>query len=238
MKVALLRVGIDSGCGGMQGPLFANGTFEYLPIPDGSNTDKRTYGNLLGRHNRRLVEYFPPSRQEKMANQPVHLDPEFTTFTYGDPTPLKAGLRHLERGDLLVFYCGLAGWGECTAPPALYLLGYFDVLTAGRASEYTGDELHRLFKSNFHVRHRRVLEQQRDRLVLVKGSDRSRMFTRAVCISEMGRNCRGRPLKVLSRPMQAVFGDFGGKISIERSPTRWVAPEYTDRAASFVKGIY
>lgn len=40
MKVALLRVGIDSGSGGMDGPLFADGTFEYLPIPDSTGVDE------------------------------------------------------------------------------------------------------------------------------------------------------------------------------------------------------
>lgn len=34
MKVALLRVGIDSGSGGIDGPVFSDGSFEYLPIPD------------------------------------------------------------------------------------------------------------------------------------------------------------------------------------------------------------
>ena len=35
MQVVLLRVGIDTGSGGIHGPLFADGSFEYIPIPDG-----------------------------------------------------------------------------------------------------------------------------------------------------------------------------------------------------------
>ena len=35
-QVVLLRVGIDYGAGGIQGPLFANGSFELVPIYDGS----------------------------------------------------------------------------------------------------------------------------------------------------------------------------------------------------------
>lgn len=100
MKVAMIRVGIDTGSGGMHGPLFAGGAFEYIPIPDGLDWDERTYGNMAGRHGRRLIEYFPPARQARMAGQSVHVDPEFTTFTYGDPSRPKAGLRHLERGDM------------------------------------------------------------------------------------------------------------------------------------------
>ena len=45
-----------------------------------------------------------------MAEQHVHVDPEFETFTYGDPTVPKRSLRDLRPGDLLVFYCGLQRW--------------------------------------------------------------------------------------------------------------------------------
>src|ERR1700733_13374697 len=45
MNVALLRVGVDSGCGGIQGPVFATGDFEFIPIPDDRMLDIRTYGN-------------------------------------------------------------------------------------------------------------------------------------------------------------------------------------------------
>jgi hypothetical protein len=34
MNVVLLRVGVDEGAGGIQGPLLEDGTFEYIPIPD------------------------------------------------------------------------------------------------------------------------------------------------------------------------------------------------------------
>jgi hypothetical protein len=37
--------------------------------------------------------------------------------------------------------------------------------------------------------------------------------------------------------MQKIFGDFDGKISIQRSPTRWVKPEYVEKAAEFVKSL-
>ena len=52
MQVVLLRVGIDTGSGGIHGPLFSDGSFEYIPIPDsfrGKGVDKRTYGNTRGR---------------------------------------------------------------------------------------------------------------------------------------------------------------------------------------------
>ena len=42
MQVVLLRVGIDTGSGGILGPLFSDGLFEYIPIPDSKGLDKRT----------------------------------------------------------------------------------------------------------------------------------------------------------------------------------------------------
>ena len=52
MQVVLLRVGIDTGSGGIHGPLFRDGSFEYIPIWDrfgGRGVDERTYGNTLSR---------------------------------------------------------------------------------------------------------------------------------------------------------------------------------------------
>src|SRR4051812_40430279 len=105
MKIALLRVAVDSGCGGCDGPLFKNGRFEYLPIPDDSRSDKRTYGTVIGRLGKPLSYYFPERRRTTVEDMPIHFDPEFETFTYGDPTSPKAGLRWLEKGDILLFYC-------------------------------------------------------------------------------------------------------------------------------------
>jgi len=236
MKVVLLRIGIDTGSGGIHGPLFADGTFEYIPIPDGEAVDERTYGNTVGRYGRKLIDYFPASMQNRMADQPMHVDPEFDTFSYGDPTTPKAGLRHLQPGDLLVFYCGLQGW-DFASEPALYLMGFFEVERAGRAAQLTKTELDRLFSRNFHVRHRRVFRRQEESLVLVKGTANSRLLHEAIRLSADGRDRAGKPLKVLSADMQRVFGTFGGKLSIQRSPPRWVEPEFTATAATFVRSV-
>lgn len=233
MKVALLRVGIDAGSGGMQGPLFEDGSFDFVPIPDGFGIDTRTYGNTLGRRGNLLLDYFPKSRHARMALQSMHYDPEFTTFTYGDPTSPKAGLRHLKEGDILAFYAGLQGWGF-NSPPGLYLIGFFEVAEAGLATEFSD---HSLFAENFHVRHQAVFEKQKPRLVLVRGGVGSRLLKKAVLISCVGKNISGKPLKVLSPAMQKIFGDFDGRIAIERSPTRWVKPEFIESAAGFVRSL-
>jgi hypothetical protein len=236
MKIAMLRIGIDSGSGGIQGPLFQDGSFDYIPIPDGFGIDERTYGSTTSLKQRKLVEYFPESRRVVMASRSIHYDPEFATFTYGDPTPPKAGLRHLEKGDMLIFYCGLKGWDH-KSESALYLMGYFEVLVSGKPESFCDQETHRLFANNFHVRHRQVFERQRADLVLIKGSESSRLLKTAVCISVMGRNRAGQPLKMLSPEMQKIFGPFNGRLSFQRSPTRWVDPAYVTRAAEFMRSL-
>ncbi len=108
-QVVLLRVDVDAGSGGIQGPLFTDGTFEFICIPDGGARGQ-TYGKMVGRGGRPLVNYFPESWRKEVVNWSVHHDPEFETFTYGDPTPPKRSLRRLKPGDFLVFYCGLQQW--------------------------------------------------------------------------------------------------------------------------------
>lgn len=236
MKAVLLRVGIDTGSGRIHGPLFQDGSFEYIPIPDGFGIDQRTYGNTMGAHGRRFIEYFPGQQQARMMNQSIHFDPEFETFTYGDPTQPKAGLRNLKPGDMLIFYCGLEGW-DFKSEPALYLMGYFEVQAAGKAKVFSSSDLRNLFSNNYHVRHHHIFEQQKDKLVLVKGTANSRLLNKAVLISDVGQDRSGRPLKVLSGEMQEVFGTFGGKISIQRSPPRRVEPDFVQRSVSFMKSL-
>lgn len=233
VNVVLLRVGIDSGCGGIQGPLFRDGSFEFIPIPDASGTDSRTYGNTVGVTGRHLVEFFPLRVQAQMRNRSMHVDPEWTTYTYGDPTSPKAGLRHLQPGDMLAFYAGLEGWDfDCT--PALYLVGYFVVSVAGLARELPEAVVKQQFGANFHVRHSEVYDRDRPTLVLVKGGPGSRLLREAVRISSVGQDSRGAPLKRLSRDAMRVFGDFGGKTSIQRSPPRWVGADFCVSARDYL----
>jgi hypothetical protein len=50
MNIAMIRVGVDAGCGGIQGPLFKDGSFEFIPIPENCKlVPKHTFGNLMGR---------------------------------------------------------------------------------------------------------------------------------------------------------------------------------------------
>ena len=241
-QVVLLRVGIDSGSGGIQGPLFNDGSFEFICIPDRKRVSEHKYGTCVGKNGIPHSDYFPATQRERIAGQHVHLDPEFETFTYGDPTVPKRSLRTLKPGDLLVFYCGLQAWNPKTGwnrenRPALYIVGCFEVAMAGLATEFSQKTLRSEFGKNFHVRYPSVFKAQRDRLVLVKGGPTSRLLKRAHRISVEGKDTAGKPLKVLSPAMRKVFGDFGGHISIQRSPPRWVDPAFVGKAIRWVKRL-
>jgi hypothetical protein len=241
-QVVLLRVGVDSGCGGIQGPLLKDGSFDFVCIPDNKRVSVHTYGNMIGRDGTAHVSYFPKSHRTIMAKQTVHVDPEWETFTYGDPTPPKRSLRSLMPGDFLVFYCGLQEWNADKGwngkrRPALYLVGYFEVAIAGMAGDFEKRVLTTDFGKNFHVRYPTVFKQQKDDLVLVKGGAGSRMLQKAHRISAEGKDRTGKPLKVLSPAMQKVFGNFGGHVSIQRSPPRWVESAFVDRSIAHLKDL-
>jgi len=240
MQVVLLRVGIDTGSDGIHGPLFKDGGFEFIPICDKRNrfgVNRETYGNTRGpKHPRLLVEYFPTRRQQKMRHLCLHRDPEFETFTYGDPTRPKRGLRKLKKGDLLVLYAGLEGWGfRCD--PALYVVGYFEIEKVAEAKGFAWSELCEDFGMNFHVRHRPVFEDQKESLILLKGNGRSRLLKKACRISVFEMNKAGNPIHVLSPKMRKIFGNFDGHVSIHRSPPRFVVPAFVEKAAKFVRSL-
>ena len=81
MKALLLRVGIDKGCGGTLAPIFDDGSFEFVPIPESVPAPgAATFNDRIGRKGKRLSAYVPSS----IKNAPMHEDPEFLTCTYGD----------------------------------------------------------------------------------------------------------------------------------------------------------
>ena len=243
-QVVLLRVGIDSGCGGIQGPLLENDTFEFICIPDKKGVSIHTYGTMVGNCGRPFADFFPKSRRDQIAKRHIHVDPEFETFTYGDPGSNKRSLRKLQAGDVLVFYCGLQKWSPSAGwigAPALYLAGMFVVEIAGLVQDLVKtiglDPLKMKFANNFHVRYPILFELQKDALVLVKGGPGSRLFRKARCISEMSTDRSGKPLKILSKEMQKEFGGFGGRLAIQRSMPRRVDDAFVDRAINFLKTL-
>jgi hypothetical protein len=116
-------------------------------------------------------------------------------------------------------------------------MGYFEVEFAGKVDDLRGKDVKRLFANNFHVKHRKVFERQKSRLVLVKGNSNSRLLRKAEKISVYSQDKSGKRLKVLSPEAQRVFGDFGGKISIQRCPPRWVNDSLVKKAVEYIKSL-
>ncbi len=209
-KALLLRVGIDRGTGGALGPIFVDGTFEYIPIPERERTrDRRTYATLLGRQGRSLADYLP----RKLAEARPHVDPDFATATYGDAAPRKCGqLSKLNPGDFLVFYCGLTPYPSGDVP-RLFVIGYLQVRTIHRIAacdKKTWRGLQHRFGNTAHF-----LRSKREReLVLVEGERRrSRFLRRALPLGD------GRDYLL---PDLAPLGYQG---SVRRAVGHWVEGE-------------
>lgn len=156
-RAVAVNVGANTNEPGVRGPVFPDGSAEFVPIPETERTCEAppTYRDLD-----LLTEVPDP-------DQPVHLDPQFAEYpycdryTYGDPWGVKARpLLDLTAGDYVFFYATLEpvgsghpdwvtdGWGA-------YIVGAFrldrDPIPGEVYPNLTGDE-RRAFASNAHVR--------------------------------------------------------------------------------------
>lgn len=211
MKAILLRVGIDKGNGGVLAPIFSDGSFEYIPIPEEvESTEFRTYNNTLGRTGKPLDYYVP----RKIRNDIMHLDPEFETYTYGDPSSKRNFLLKLNKNDLLVFYAGLTPYENEFYPEALYIIGYFkvkEVINFNTISESETQNYISLYHNNSHIKRKMDYED----LVIVAGyKEGSELLDKAIIISEPKLNKAGRSYHAVSREMEMKLKIQG---SIQRS---------------------
>jgi len=130
-RAVAINVGANTNAPGVRGPIYPDGSFEFVPIPESEPTRESasvpTYADL------NLDTDLP----EAALDEPVHLDPEFAeypeceAYTYGDPHGVKARpLLELAAGDYVLFYATLTTRGdpdrEWIAPEwGAYLVGQF-----------------------------------------------------------------------------------------------------------------
>ena len=169
------------------GPVFEDGAFEFLPIPeqpDLQGPHAVRYRDLVAFNasDRGLREYVP----ERLWDRAAHADPEFETFTYGDNcewSPRAAGLRSIQRGDVLLFLARLERWdrGGRTGTFGFYLVGFLEIDAVLRnvRARPSESEMAR-FGGNAHVRRGLSDDSLWDGFWLFGGSARSRRFERAV----------------------------------------------------------
>lgn len=130
MRSVAINVGANTNQPGFRGPIFDDGGFEYIAIPEPEPTrpdaDVPTYGDLSLR-----------TDVSDVAETPVHLDPTFagvhgcSSYTYGDPHGVKARpLLELGADDVVFFYATLSTVGDdpaewITPGWGAYLIGHF-----------------------------------------------------------------------------------------------------------------
>jgi len=224
-RILLLRVGMDLGFGGL-GPLFPDGTFEYVPIPDdpGCVSERSLYFPDIPARSGGSVARFVPRRH---SDSPAHYDPEFDTFTYGDPTRNKrAQVLRLTQGDMLVFYAGLRPPEESHGS-RLFIIGYFTIVQVHAIKTlrpWPPPEYMPLW-GNAHLRRDRGDED----LVVAQGDPAmSRLLARAVPLSDGQQN-------VLPE-MTDLLGISG---SVKRAGAgRWIPDERVRRVSKWLRSLH
>lgn len=195
-RAVAINVGANTNEPGFRGPIFPDGRFEYIPIPESKPIRESvpTYADLG-----------LSTDVSAVADTPVHLDPEFADYpccddyTYGDPFPTKAGpISDLGAGDWLLFYATLStaeSDADYSTPVAdwiapdwgAYLIGEFRIERVvtpdpgpneeGSAGLASADQ--KRFASNAHLK-----REQFDARVLVAGDPaESRLYERAIPLS-------------------------------------------------------
>jgi len=107
-RAVAINVGANTNEPGFRAPVYPDGRFEYVPIPESEPVaGAPTYGDL----DPHVDVSIPADIQET----PVHMDPEFPEYptceryTYGDEHGVKAGpLSELAAGDYVLFYATLS----------------------------------------------------------------------------------------------------------------------------------
>lgn len=218
MRIYLANVGANTSSEhrGLVSPLFDDGTFEFLPIPEGDrNLDKYAsavhYRDLRSRSepSRDLLRYVP----ERLRNAACHNDPEFETITYGDTgRGSAANLNYMKIGDVLLFIARLvpeAGGKE----PGFYLVGGISVdSVAGDVTQPLTGQAAQRFARNAHVIRARCTGVW-DGFWVFGGSSRSRRFGRAVPVNReicdpVFRDKNGHPWDWTRQTETATIGSY------------------------------
>jgi hypothetical protein len=185
-RAVAVNVGANTNEPGFRAPVFADGSFAFIPIPEAEPTrvSVPTYGDL--------APELPVAIPEAVRDTPVHLDPEFAEYprceryTYGDPYGVKARpLADLERGDYAYFYATLETASD--DPPGwqpsrwgAYLIGGFRLVRDPVTDYDTLDaETRAVFANNAHVK-----RAEMDAAVLLHGDDSSGLLDRVVPLSQ------------------------------------------------------
>ncbi|SIR48189.1 hypothetical protein SAMN05421858_2433 [Haladaptatus litoreus] len=185
-RAVAINVAANTNQPGVRGPVFPDGSFEYVPIPESEPTSGNvpTYADLD-------LSVELPEGADQLS---VHLDPEFAEYpcceryTYGDPFGVKARpLLELDEGDFVFFYATLSTSGEpeekwITPDWGTYIIGQFRLARepiSGAEFSDLRDGVREVFANNAHLK-----REEFDAEVLVEGAEEeSGLYEQAVPLS-------------------------------------------------------
>jgi hypothetical protein len=117
LKGLLLHVAADYSSVGVCGPIFPDGSFEFIPVIEWTpghhrnTSETRTYDDLHARNVNASLSQFVPLEYK---NSIPHYDPDPQNFTFSEPLGSIRGsqISRLDQGDLLFFVASLAPSAE------------------------------------------------------------------------------------------------------------------------------
>lgn len=147
MQALLVRVGIDASAGNWNAPVDPRTRkFTYIPIPE----DPQGLRPGLSRGYGEVTPFLPIgiSLPTHLSSQIMHLDPDFSSLTYGDQGQRASQILKLACGDLLVFYAGLRPIISSSNGLVYGLVGLYAIHEVVRARDVPAD----LWGQNAHTR--------------------------------------------------------------------------------------
>lgn len=179
-RAFIINVGVNASHRGLRSPLFEDGTFSFVPIPEGRDYQSfeclPRYRDIIPE---RALACIPPEFHDRRA----HNDPEFETFTYGDhpaDSPKAAVLKRIVEGDHLYFLARLVRWHEADqkwGEAGFYIVGFL-VIEEVVWDVRTGTPRYglRTLEGNAHVRRLDTPEGEPGTAVF-RGSSESRLLS-------------------------------------------------------------
>jgi len=224
-KAIILHVGAGKAPEflGTWGPIFPDGKFAYVPIPEVDIEEAyavKVIRPLIGKlrptyKELNLQDLAPWCIQADKLNWPAHYDPEFETYSYGDwhESPHIRYYEELQKSDYLFFMASLKYYEKIYERPrpewieseAYYIIGYFLIERIDRFCRLTLNEILQLYWNNAHIRHiisylydgisiNKLMDENKE-LILFKGDDeRSALLDVAVPFSKGKRTIRGKTI--------------------------------------------
>jgi len=110
MRGLLIHTAADTTTLGVVGPIFPDGSFEYIPIRNSFGIEEKNYSDFPARNTKygKTLADFLPSDVSRLS---VHYDPDFENYIYGQdlsPHPRARALSNLRVGDVVFFVFSLA----------------------------------------------------------------------------------------------------------------------------------